>query len=324
MSSETTTALAERSALPEAVARRGVDEAQWRTLCNNLYPGANPQSVLMVVDYCKARGLDPLKKPCHIVPMDVQVNGEWTKRDVVMPGIYEYRITAHRTGLYLGHTEPEYGDTKKLAGVEAPEWCALTVKRWNPTAGREVAFPVRVFFAEVVATKRDGHANQRWAKAPIQMLTKCTEAAGLREAFPEEFGGEPTAEEMDGQTTIPREEPKPAIQQPQRKSETAEAEPARTKMNADDLARHLEQTGQAFKPAGVTLVKAQRRESKTQPGTFFWLVQDSAGAIYFVKTDELGQACAKFKDAGTPVEITSEAVAGQQYPDLTEITAVQG
>jgi hypothetical protein len=31
------------------------------------------------------------------------------------------------------------------------------------------------------------------------MLTKCTEAAGLREAFPDELGGEPTAEEMDGQ-----------------------------------------------------------------------------------------------------------------------------
>jgi hypothetical protein len=32
----------------------------------------------------------------------------------------------------------------------------------------------------------------------IQMLTKCTEAAGLREAFPDEFGGEATADELEG------------------------------------------------------------------------------------------------------------------------------
>lgn len=78
--------------LPPAVARRGINEAQWRTLMN-LFPGAKGPSVLMVWDYCVARTLDPLKKPCHIVPMDV--NGVW--RDVVMPGIYELRTTAMRT-----------------------------------------------------------------------------------------------------------------------------------------------------------------------------------------------------------------------------------
>ena len=54
--------------LPEAVTRRSVSEAEWRTLCHSLYPGANPKSVLMVLDYCRARQLDPMKKPCHIVP----------------------------------------------------------------------------------------------------------------------------------------------------------------------------------------------------------------------------------------------------------------
>ena len=195
-----------KQTLPEQVQKRGISEAQWKTLCNNLYPGANPNSVLMVIDYCAARKLDPLKKPCHIVPMEVTVKTsqgdrkEW--RDVVMPGIYEYRTTAQRTGFYLGHSEPTYGETVKQNGVEAPEWCAMTFYRWNATAQQKVEFPVRVFFREVVATKSGGQANARWSKAPVQMLTKCTEAAGLREAFPDEFGGEPTFEEMDGQRTI--------------------------------------------------------------------------------------------------------------------------
>jgi phage recombination protein Bet len=184
-----------------AILKRGITEAQWMTLTKSLYPGANINSVLMVWDYCKARQLDPLKKPCHIVPMRVKKAGtsdyEW--RDVVMPGIYEYRTTAQRTGEYLGHSRPEYGENIEVAGVSAPEWCAMTMYRWNASANQRVEFPVCVYFEEAVGTKSDGKANDRWSKAPIQMLTKCTEAAGLREAFPDEFGGEPTAEEMDGQ-----------------------------------------------------------------------------------------------------------------------------
>jgi len=192
-------ALATRD-VPETALQRGVTDAQWNTLTKSLYPGANPASVLMVIDYCAARKLDPMKKPCHIVPMEVKdartSKYEW--RDVVMPGIYELRTTAQRTGEYLGHAKPEYGPSSKVAGVDAPEWCEFTVYRWNPLAGLKAEFPVRVLFAEVVATKRDGGANARWSKAPTQMLTKCAEAAALREAFPDELGGQQTAEEMDG------------------------------------------------------------------------------------------------------------------------------
>jgi len=186
--------------LPAPVARRNIGEAQWRTLANNLFPGAKSESVLMVWDYCIARRLDPMKKPCHIVPM--KVGGQW--RDVVMPGIYEYRTTANRTGEYLGHSRPVYGPAIDYLGVEAPEFCELTVYRWNPKAGQRAEYPVVVRFSEVVATKWDDKrgervVNERWTKAPLQMLTKCTEAAALREAFPDELGGEHTAEEMEGQ-----------------------------------------------------------------------------------------------------------------------------
>jgi phage recombination protein Bet len=200
--------------LPPDVARRGINEWQWRTLCSSLFPGANPRSVLMVIDYCKARGLDPLKKPCHIVPMDVKVGDHYESRDVVMPGIYELRTTAQRTGEYLGHERPTYGPLGRSAGVQAPEWCDFTVYRWNAKANTRAPFPVRVLFLEVVATRRDGTANARWAKAPTQMLTKCAEAAALREAFPDEIGGEMTMEEMEGKPAadvdVPVAPPPPA------------------------------------------------------------------------------------------------------------------
>lgn len=195
--------------LPEPVTRRGISEAQWRTLKNNLYPGATNDSCLMVWDYCMARKLDPMKKPCHIVPMEVSVkdqdsgavNKVW--RDVVMPGIYEYRTTAMRTGLYMGHGVPDYGPDIEVLGTTAPEWCSMVFYRWNEAAKQRVEFPVVVYFEEICATKWDKEqgkhtANARWRKAGIQMLTKCTEAAGLREAFPDELGGEHTMEELEG------------------------------------------------------------------------------------------------------------------------------
>lgn len=184
---------------------RGITPAQWHTLTKSLYPGAKPESALMVFDYCKARGLDPMKKPCHIVPLRVKVGDAYEWRDVVLPGIYELRTTAHRTGQYLGHSKPEYGPEIEAFGVRAPEWCEMTIRR--AVGDRVAEFPVRVFFREVCGTKRDPArdreaedsiiANERWGRAPVQMLTKCTEAAGLREAFPEELGGEMTAEEAD-------------------------------------------------------------------------------------------------------------------------------
>lgn len=189
--------------LPAPVARRGISESQWRTLVNNLYPGAASESVIMVWDYCAARKLDPLKKPCHIVPMRVRDSktGEDVWRDVVMPGIYEYRTTAQRTGEYMGHSKPEYGDPVEFLGVTVPEWCEMTIYRWNSAAKQRVEYPVRVYFRECAGTRKKDNKqvlNQRWATAPIQMMTKVCEAAGLREAFPDEFGGEQTFEEMDG------------------------------------------------------------------------------------------------------------------------------
>lgn len=197
-------AVVEVKELPGPAARRGISEPQWRTLMNSLYPGAKPESVIAVWDYCVARKLDPLKKPCHIVPMQVKnQDGDYVWRDIVMPGIYEYRTTATRTGFYLGHSKPEYGPEADFLGVKAPAWCSITIFRWNEASKSRAEYPVTINFAEVCATAKDKktgdqYVNGRWTRAPHQMLTKCTEAAGLREAFPDELGGTHTDDEMAG------------------------------------------------------------------------------------------------------------------------------
>jgi phage recombination protein Bet len=197
---------AERS-LSTQLQERNITPPQWHTLSKSLYPGASQASVLMVIDYCRARNLDPLKKPCHIVPMQIKVGRDYEWRDVILPGIYELRTTAMRTGLYLGHSKPEYGPEIEYLGVKAPEYVDLIIYRWSEAAQMKAEFPVRVRFSEVCGTTwdRDAQAhkvNARWSKAPVQMMVKCGEAAGLREAFPDELGGQMTVEEMEGQRNL--------------------------------------------------------------------------------------------------------------------------
>ncbi len=313
-----------KAGLPEPVTRRGISESQWRTLFN-LFPGGKPDSVLLVWDYCKARQLDPMKKPCHIVPMRVKVSGEWQWRDVVMPGIYEYRITAQRTGLYMGHTEPELGETVDYLDVKAPAWCSMTLYRWNPKAGEKVSFPVKVWFAEVVGTSFDkdtkkDYVNDRWSRAPIQMLTKCTEAAGLREAFPEEIGGEATAEEMEGRQIERDAIPAAAVSLPQaatRRSAAAapDAPVATPQADAPIIeAEPIAETPPSADPRTGTIV-----EVKEKSGAF--LIKLSTGFFCATRDANMADAANTLKESGRVVELTTTPASDPKFaPRLTEMS----
>lgn len=178
-----------------ALTERNIDIAVWNTLQNSVFPGAKDESILLAVDYCKARKMDILKKPCHIVPMSVKDaktgNSSW--RDVIMPGIYEQRITAFRTGQMAGQDEPQFGESITHLGVTAPEWCKVTVYRF--INGERCAFSHTEYFSEACSTTKDGKINSMWTKRPRGQLAKCAEAGALRKAFPDELGGVITADE---------------------------------------------------------------------------------------------------------------------------------
>lgn len=183
-----------------------------------LYPDATDAEAQMVWSYCKARGLDPMLRPVHLVPMQVKTNrtdkdgkAVYESRKQVMPGIATYRIEAARTGEYAGMSEPEFGaaitetieesDYKnkgKKCTFTYPEWCKITVKKI--VQGMVVEFTAKEYWKENYAT------SSRWSKIPNEMwqkraygqLAKCTEAQVLRKAFPEAVPHQYTKEEMDG------------------------------------------------------------------------------------------------------------------------------
>lgn len=208
------------------LAQRGIDEPTWNALCNTIYPGANPDSVVMAIDYCKARGFDVMLKPVHLVPM--QVTEARTKekvwRDVPMPGIGMYRIQADRSGNYAGADEPEFGpdvteefpdpyNASAKIKVIYPQWCKYTV--YKVVNGQRVAFHALERWKENYATQgsKTECPNSMWRKRPYAQLAKCTEAQALRKAWPE-IGSEPTAEEMEGKEIVLNEIPISATEQP--------------------------------------------------------------------------------------------------------------
>lgn len=178
-----------------------------KVLSSSLYPGASPDSIKLVLGYCKAAGLDPMQKPVHIVPMwDGKAK---TMRDVIMPGVNLYRTQAMRSGDCAGVTEPEFGQdvTEAIGGVQItyPAWCRVTVKRRLPT-GEIADFTAREFWRENYAIKggieKSVAPNAMWSKRPYGQIAKCAEAQALRKAFPE-IASQPTADEMEGKQLHP-------------------------------------------------------------------------------------------------------------------------
>ena len=259
-------------------AQRGIDEPTWNALCNTVYPGANPDSVIMAIDYCKARGFDVMLKPVHLVPM--QVTDAKTKekvwRDVPMPGIGMYRIQADRSGNYAGADEPEFGpdvteefpdpyNSSAKIKVTYPQWCKYTV--YKVVNGQRVEFHALERWKENYATQssKTDCPNSMWRKRPYAQLAKCTEAQALRKAWPE-IGSEPTAEEMEGKEIVLNEIPISATEQPKAS-------------RALDAIR-----GQASQP--VTIDQAPPAEAQSDAGDHSSAYADHGAAIEAASTTQ--------------------------------------
>jgi len=188
--------------VPAFEERYGVDKASWRALIDAVFPTATSlDSVVLALSYCKARRLDPFKRPVHIVPMYDKNRGGTV--DTIWPGIGELRTTAVRTGAFGGRDAAVFGPTitKKFGTeeIEHPEWCEVVIYRM--VAGHRAAcHGPRVYWRETYAPKRhdDPTPNSMWKKRPFGQIEKCAEAGALRAAFPEEIGNEYTADEMEG------------------------------------------------------------------------------------------------------------------------------
>lgn len=205
---------------PDVLKKYDIDSEGWRTLAESIFPAAqSAAAVVMALDYCKHRKFDIMKRPVHIVPVwnSQARGGQGGMVETIWPGIAELRTTAMRTGQYAGMDVPTFGPMRKeefagrikkrgqggdqweevKATVEFPEWCQITVYR--VLGGNRIPFPgPRVYWLEAYAKINNfcDVPNSMWQKRAIGQLEKCTEAAALRRAFPEELGNEYAVDEV--------------------------------------------------------------------------------------------------------------------------------
>lgn len=211
----------------------------------SVYIGASDEDLENVIAYCARLNLNPMLKPCHIVPMNVGTgefkeftkNGKQIKyevkqkKNIVMAGIGQYRAMAASSKEYAGVSEPNFSKpiSANLGGkdITFPQSCTVTVSRLM-SDGSVAKFTSKEVWTENYATKgyNSNEPNAMWSKRPYGQLAKCAEAQALRKAFPELLGGF-TAEEMEGKqvethATINEDE---EIEEPTSTDDTKEVKP---------------------------------------------------------------------------------------------------
>jgi phage recombination protein Bet len=217
--------VASREIPPEAFLEMGHTKEQWQTLTQHFFPNAKSiNSIWLVAKICKAKGLDPLSRPYHIVPMyDTKVQDYV---DTIWPGVGLYDIQASRSGSYAGKDPAQYGPNKKFSFppsdigrqkggkeivIESPEWCTVTI--YKMVDGQRVPYTSDpIYFEEYVqvvkgSNAKAGQPNDMWRTKFRSQMAKCARASILRSTFPEFTGAEATAEEMEGRDVYPDYEP---------------------------------------------------------------------------------------------------------------------
>lgn len=178
--------------------------------------------VMMFLSLCKFQHLNPFLKEVHLIkfgnsPATMVVGKDvFTKRARrnadfagkkagIIVQVKETGEIIEREGtFYIKDEEKLVGGWAKvyIKGYEAPEYAAVS-------------------FDEYAGRKSNGELNSQWATKPATMIRKVAVVQALREAFPDDFAGMNTAEEIpEASEIVLNDEP---IQIPQ---DAVEAQPA--------------------------------------------------------------------------------------------------
>ncbi len=153
------------------------------------------QEAMFFLQLCKAQNLNPFLREAHLIkyspnePATMVVGKEtFLKRAVKIQGYKGFRAGVVVINL-SGEAEYREGalviEGEKLIGG----WAEVYIQ--DKANVKSI-----VSMSEYVRKKRDGTPNRSWAEMPATMIRKVALVQALREAFPEEFGGMYSPEEM--------------------------------------------------------------------------------------------------------------------------------
>jgi phage recombination protein Bet len=176
------------------VAVRQTPEVNMEVIKKYICPTATDQEAFMFMQLCKAQGLNPFLKEAYLVKYGSQaatiITGKdtFTKRADRLPQYDGFKAgvivlsqgkVTHREGSFFVVGEDLLGG-----------WAEVFRK------DRAQSFRNEVSLAEYERRKADGSLMSNWKSMPATMIRKVALVQSLREAFPDEFGGMYSPEEM--------------------------------------------------------------------------------------------------------------------------------
>ncbi len=204
-----------------------------QTIRNYLVSGGGnvtDQEVMMFLTLCKYQHLNPFLKEAYLIkfgnsPATIVTGKEvFTKRAKRNPN-----YTGKQAGVILQNKET--GEiTEREGTMYLPEqenlvggWAKVYIKGYTQPEYASVSFE------EYAGRKSNGELNSQWAAKPATMIRKVALVQALREAFPEDYAGLyspeeiPEAGEIIFDDTAPQVAPQVEVQEPM---QTATTEPA--------------------------------------------------------------------------------------------------
>lgn len=186
------------------------------------------QEVVMFMSLCKYQKLNPFLKEAYLIKFGNSPATIVTGKDV-------FTKRAKRNPNYAGKqagiiVEEEDGTVEEREGSMVLDgekivggWAKIYIK------GYEKPEYASVSFDEYAGRKSDGTLNSQWKSKPATMIRKVAVVQALREAFPEDFGGLYSEEELSQAESVSiQQETVEVINQEEVKAETV-SEPAQEK-----------------------------------------------------------------------------------------------
>jgi phage recombination protein Bet len=167
-------------------------------------PGTTDDELRLFLAYCYRTGLDPFARQIYLAErrsFDPDVN-RWVLKRQPETTIDGFRLISERTGHYAGQDGPYWcgvdGDWRDVWTSEEPPVAAKVGILRNDF--KQPLYAVALY-REYCQKKKDGQPNSMWQKMPAGQLAKCAESLAHRRAFPREFSGLYTNEEMAQSST---------------------------------------------------------------------------------------------------------------------------
>lgn len=174
------------------------------TVRNYLVSGAGnvtDQEVVMFMTLCKYQHLNPFLREAYLIKYGNSPATIVTGKDVFTKRAKRNaNYAGKRAGIIVqtpdGNTEERDGTFKLPSETIVGGWAKVFIK------GQEVPEYAAVSFEEYAGRKGDGSLNSQWATKPATMIRKVALVQALREAFPEDFQGLYSPEEIPAATDI--------------------------------------------------------------------------------------------------------------------------